>query len=181
MKFTGVHFNWQGTQMCWKCGLRIPSGDVMSCCPVLLIDRSAQVMYMCIHFDTTIPHRDAGVCDLQTTVRRVLQSTQWQCRWLCRCMCQKCMLSVLYLCRECLYSQTTHGWKSLRHLFMWLESSVETTVSCGTECAASRLTCDTCYHCVFLSFCTRLKWLLKAIIPSRIRYSSDSHSLCPIG
>ena len=46
-------------------------------------------------------------CDVQTTVRRVLQSTNRP----------KVHVVVSYLCHECLHSQTTHGWNSLRHLF----------------------------------------------------------------
>ena len=35
---------------------------------------------------------------------------------------QKCMLSVSYLCRESLYSQTIHGWNSIKHLFTLIGS-----------------------------------------------------------
>ena len=79
------------------------------------------------------------------------------------------MLPVLYLCCECLYWQTTHGWNSLRHLLTLSGSRAAwrplLAVSCGVECAASRLNCDTCYR-VFLSVHTTFKWLPKAIAPT---------------
>ena len=78
---TGVHFNRQGSQMCWRCGLRIPSGEGSS---AMSANREKHT-----GLNSTIPHGDAEVCDLPTTVKRARQSTQWQCRWLWRCLSEK--------------------------------------------------------------------------------------------
>ena len=74
------------------------------------------------------------------------------------------------MCRECLYSQTTHGWNSLRHLFT--PSSSRTAwrlllaVGCGVECAASRLTCDTCNYRYFCQSALRSNGYLKPPFPA---------------
>ena len=59
---------------------------------------------------------------------------------------------------------TNNSWVEQSEAFVHTEqpkSSMETAVRCGVECTVFRLTCDNCYHRVFLSFRTAFKWLLK--------------------
>ena len=67
--------------MCWRCGLNIQSGEgssAMSANHEKHSDHPSRSMeiFIVTWLNTTIPHGDAGVCDLQTTVKRALQSTQ---------------------------------------------------------------------------------------------------------
>ena len=53
------------------------------------------------------PHGDAGAATCKPLLDERYRAQ----------IVQKCMLSVSYLCHESLYSQTTHGWNSIKHLF----------------------------------------------------------------
>ena len=93
-------------------------------------------------------------CDLQTTVRRAPQITNHP---------KVHVVGPIFLLWMSVLSN--NSWVEQSEAFVHterFESSVENAVGCGTESAASRLTCDTCYHRVFLSCRTAFKWLLKA-------------------
>ena len=110
MNLTGVHFNLWGSQVCWWWGLRIPSGER---CPLTKKKHSAHrsKSCMCVFVLTWLenfyPHGHAGAATCKPLLDERYRAQ----------IVQKCMLLVSYLCRKSLYSQTTHGWNSMKHLF----------------------------------------------------------------
>ena len=98
--------------MCWWCGLRIPSGEGSSAMSTNQEKHSAHrsKSCICVFVLTWLEHdystRRAATC-------KPLLDKRYRAQ-----IVQKCMLSVSFLCRECVYSQITVGWSRLRHLFM---------------------------------------------------------------
>ena len=83
---TGVHFNQQRSQMCWRCGLRIPSGEGSSICP--LTRRNLPITsWRGISF---IPHR-------------VQMVTEWKPLFPAACIVIKLKPS---RCENCIYCHT---------------------------------------------------------------------------